>query len=505
MVVVLLPIDLLLTNYLNTYQYEYAWTASSAYLSGGPPAICLLVAFSALIAFVIFIFDRYVFSNHNTFIDALTRDTIDEANKDATCGRQNVGQWACIAAVALVNLAIILPIDMVYVYIVLNENVTVVALTQFSLAIFKIVWNDIAVRKLLLYARSLYFTGDDHCKTAQLKMALEKRRETRDILFLVRMAPPPVDSSYFYMQCYKDYVSPTHGYECLSYAVNRLLPTNLRPLPSEVPTPPPQYFDKQNFIVRVNSNIAILLTFGAMCPPLAVIVCISIFSYTYYEQLAIGRLLTAIKAKGFEKYKIVLDAELQDIAQCFEHSIWIVVPFASMFYAYFVFDTLGDAVGGSKAAWVPIVMLCIPAAVFAAIRGKGCYKARKMTRDLGGKLTSRLTTISHRMSMASRPTTHRRDSSMAGPHSESPFHRGDSLFHGSPSLFRKSSIVHHPKDVVGEGGVAVACDSVGSGTAGQQPATAVAVQETEMTVFRVTSLNKGEIVKVDDDEELSRV
>ena len=68
-------------------------------------------------------------------------------------------------------------------------------------------------------------------------------------------------------------------------------------------------FSKTDFTVAILSYFAILLTFGIVFAPLSIIICIAIFSETYYNQLLIGRLKhnlsikdtspkTVIKLKG---------------------------------------------------------------------------------------------------------------------------------------------------------------------------------------------------------------
>jgi MFS family permease len=54
----------------------------------------------------------------------------------------------------------------------------------------------------------------------------------------------------------------------------------------------------------------------------------------------------------------------------FKHSAWIVVPFASLFYALMIFDTLGDAVGWRAALWVPIVIVLLPLFVWLLLNVK---------------------------------------------------------------------------------------------------------------------------------------
>jgi hypothetical protein len=59
----------------------------------------------------------------------------------------------------------------------------------------------------------------------------------------------------------------------------------------------------------------------------------------------------------------------------FVNSVWIVVPFTALFYALFLFDTLGDAVGWRAALWAPLLMCSLPLCYYVVITTVQCTAA----------------------------------------------------------------------------------------------------------------------------------
>ena len=57
------------------------------------------------------------------------------------------------------------------------------------------------------------------------------------------------------------------------------------------------FFSKNKFTLRTVNELAILVNFGTMFPPLAVIICIAMSSYTLFSQLTIGRFIVNTKVQ----------------------------------------------------------------------------------------------------------------------------------------------------------------------------------------------------------------
>lgn len=134
-------------------------------------------------------------------------------------------------------------------------------------------------------------------------------------------------------------------------------------------------FESDLFVVRVINALSILFTFGTVLPPLAVIGCLSLFSYSYFTQLAVGRVtytLTTLhnsdgpfasgssSSSGPPRLLDRLSGECSSLAGQLSDSVIIIVPFALLFYGLFLFDMLGSAVGAAAAVWVPAVVAAVP-------------------------------------------------------------------------------------------------------------------------------------------------
>ncbi len=125
------------------------------------------------------------------------------------------------------------------------------------------------------------------------------------------------------------------------------------------------FFSKSRFVLHIVTQIAILLTFGVIFPPLAVIILVAIFSYSLFTQVVIGRFLSL--AKGQPEYAHIQSTvakELDGVNELFVKSFPLLFMFTGMFYALFLFDTLGDVQGARKSIWIALVMMCIPIVLF---------------------------------------------------------------------------------------------------------------------------------------------
>eukprot|EP01038_Epipyxis_sp_PR26KG_P013844 gene13844-18567_t len=126
-----------------------------------------------------------------------------------------------------------------------------------------------------------------------------------------------------------------------------------------------EIFNIGKFITWTLSALIILVTFGALFPPLAVVICISILSKTYYTQLIIGRRTLEADKLKLRKYHEVLAKDCRYIENSFRHLYWVLAPFCATFYGFIIFDTLGDEVGYIKALWAPIIISMMPLVIYA--------------------------------------------------------------------------------------------------------------------------------------------
>jgi hypothetical protein len=87
-------------------------------------------------------------------------------------------------------------------------------------------------------------------------------------------------------------------------------------------------------------------------------------------KLSLGRFLHFAREQGAPQLAEALDRECKGVVSLMllRRSIFLIMCFACCFYALFLFDTLGDAVGLRGAYWVLIVMPLLPAVMWAAWR-----------------------------------------------------------------------------------------------------------------------------------------
>eukprot|EP01036_Dinobryon_divergens_P030042 gene30042-39233_t len=164
-----------------------------------------------------------------------------------------------------------------------------------------------------------------------------------------------------------------------------IVPPVLLPLYSEIPPQLPLLFDRRRFIVRILAFISIFLSYGVTCSPVAVVLLAGIVSTTVFDQACIGRLLTLDAEKRGNKdssiissseqlsssrvgYRQILDKETEGICALVAPTVWVICPFLSFFYAFFIFDVMGSEVGWRSSVAYAILMACTPIIVWMAIK-----------------------------------------------------------------------------------------------------------------------------------------
>jgi hypothetical protein len=168
----------------------------------------------------------------------------------------------------------------------------------------------------------------------------------------------------------------------LSKLLDKLVPKTMRKMPhAEEITPetiPPLLFEKDKFVMSVVGKMALLMTFGAVFPPLGVVIACGIFRDTYFYQCLIGRLVYILKKNGLVIWVSKLNNECEGISASIRESLWLITPFVVVFYALFVFDIYGDKVGFANAIWAPIFLIFFTLAVSAPLK---YYHAEKYKQE----------------------------------------------------------------------------------------------------------------------------
>jgi hypothetical protein len=125
-----------------------------------------------------------------------------------------------------------------------------------------------------------------------------------------------------------------------------------------------QIFNYSSFLSDIIFGLCMLSTFGVVFPPLGAIILISLISTTYFNQILIARMVVDAEEKDAKECIQILAAECEKMMKCLQFVGVLMVPFSCGFYAFFVFDILGDKVGFNDAIWAPVAMICFPILMF---------------------------------------------------------------------------------------------------------------------------------------------
>ena len=123
-------------------------------------------------------------------------------------------------------------------------------------------------------------------------------------------------------------------------------------------------FKAKNSIISFISDIAVMLTFGGIFPPLAFIGVFSLCINTLMTQMALGRVVvlsrTQIKLrKSVER----INEKCAGVRMLLIRSLVSLSLLLSLFWSFFLFDILGNQVGAIKAIWIIAVMAATPGTI----------------------------------------------------------------------------------------------------------------------------------------------
>jgi Leucine-rich repeat (LRR) protein len=126
------------------------------------------------------------------------------------------------------------------------------------------------------------------------------------------------------------------------------------------------YFDANLLISTLVTYLGVMLTFGAVFPPLAVSLALSILTMSHFAKLKIGRLLCAAIDADRLSYLDIVEEECLGAGAVLKlrQALRFVVCFCCMFYTLFLFDALGNARGFAGAVWVIFVVPLTAPAVY---------------------------------------------------------------------------------------------------------------------------------------------
>jgi len=211
----------------------------------------------------------------------------------------------------------------------------------------------------------------------------------QEILTATTAYDPPFDYSYQCSSSFITYYAPAYVIMCilagfaipvvqvtLKYLHTRAvfgtrwfrildaaLPRIWKPLPEAVPDKLERdvfmpFFDAARYLTTVFTYLGMLMTFGAVFPPLAVCFLCTIVLMITFTNMKVGRFLSAVRIQNAPIYLTIVNEESEGVCE-YQKSrkfmLFIAVT-SFLFYTLFMFDTLGDATGVEKAYWVLIVV-----------------------------------------------------------------------------------------------------------------------------------------------------
>jgi hypothetical protein len=167
------------------------------------------------------------------------------------------------------------------------------------------------------------------------------------------------------------------------------------------------FFDASQHVITLLTYLALLLTVGAVFPPLAVCFAVTVVCMAAFTRLKVGRLLTnagicragevtRVDSHGKGQFRAeaeepgapdlgqndlaLLEQECEGVGseKVLGRSVAMVVAFSCVFYTLFLFDTLGDAVGLRGADWVLIV---VPLLGLSGLLVPRCLRRRHQLTD----------------------------------------------------------------------------------------------------------------------------
>jgi Leucine-rich repeat (LRR) protein len=122
------------------------------------------------------------------------------------------------------------------------------------------------------------------------------------------------------------------------------------------------HFDANSKVIALITYLGILLTFGAVFPPLAVVMCATIYSVAWQARVEVGRFLYTVRGLDALHLVDLIERECRGAVSLIKlrRSIFTILCVCCTFYSFFLVDTLGNAVGYYNAQWVMWLMLSLP-------------------------------------------------------------------------------------------------------------------------------------------------
>jgi hypothetical protein len=131
-------------------------------------------------------------------------------------------------------------------------------------------------------------------------------------------------------------------------------------------------FNQESFVITMIGDMAVLLTFGLVFPPLALMICFSIAVNSLTHQVLFKRYLrqlldgdqNSLSPASSRLWQKIIKQNVDDLLVLFWPAVPSLALLSACFVGFFLFDILGDEVGVLNGIWILVVTAAIPALVW---------------------------------------------------------------------------------------------------------------------------------------------
>ena len=139
-----------------------------------------------------------------------------------------------------------------------------------------------------------------------------------------------------------------------------------------------QLFNKDMFTIGFVSDIAVLMTYGIIFPPLGLVIFCNIIINTFIIQIMIGRFIFLSKSIQQRSYLLPLvdyvNEECKDVGRWIFDSLPTIAILTCVFWSFGLFDTLADSIGTNESLWVLFIVALLPCWIYGIETMYNCGK-----------------------------------------------------------------------------------------------------------------------------------
>ena len=122
----------------------------------------------------------------------------------------------------------------------------------------------------------------------------------------------------------------------------------------------------------ITLDLVILLSFGLVCPLLALAIAASVYSRCLFWHILVAGFVSQPPELQLPGELDLLSRECSQVWSGGKNPIYrvryLLVAFPSLFLAFFVWDICADSIGGPSSTWAPLLMCLFPSAAFWTFR-----------------------------------------------------------------------------------------------------------------------------------------